>query len=165
MIEVRVLGSGDWCVWREMRLQALAEAPDAFGSTLAEWQGAGDTEERWRKRLTDVPFNLLAQMDGKPAGMVSATALDATDTVDLISMWVAPFARGRGAGDALISAVMEWAAREGARRVALDVVASNEPATGLYRRNGFEFVDETPDCAKCERRMARVIAAASPAAS
>src|SRR5689334_21225142 len=104
-------------------------------------------------------------MDGKTAGMVSATAIDATDTVDLMSMWVEPFARGRGAGDALISAVMEWDAREGARRVALDVVASNEPATGLYRRNGFEFVDETPDRTICERRMARVIAAASPAAS
>lgn len=165
MIALRALTADDWGAWRKMRLQALADAPGAFGSTLAEWQGAGDTEERWRRRLTDVPLNVLAFIEEEPAGMVSATALDASGTAELISMWVAPFARGRGVGDALIHAVVSWAQRQGARRVALDVVASNEPATALYRRNGFLFVDETPACGKCERRMERIIRPASPAAS
>ena len=160
---VRVLSPDDWRAWRDLRLQALAEAPDAFGSTLAEWQDAG--EERWRRRLHEVPFNAIVYVDEQPAGMVGATELDAAGTTDLISMWVAPAARGRGAGDALIAAVIAWAEQQGAVRVALDVVASNAPATSLYRRNGFAFVDETPDCAKCERRMARLIASASPAAS
>jgi hypothetical protein len=52
MLELRTLESDDWRLWRELRLGALAEAPHAFGSTLAEWQGPGDREERWRSRLS-----------------------------------------------------------------------------------------------------------------
>jgi hypothetical protein len=46
--------SDGWRMWRELRLDALAEAPGAFGATLAEWSGAGDTEQRWRARIESV---------------------------------------------------------------------------------------------------------------
>lgn len=47
------------------------------------------TAEDWRRfraRLTEVPFNLIAELDGKPAGMVSGTHPDHNDTILLISM-------------------------------------------------------------------------------
>ena len=124
-------------VWRELRLEALREAPGAFSSTLAQWQGAGDTETRWRALLSTVALNVVADLDGKSAGMVSATAADRDGTVELISMWVAPFARGRGVGDSLIAAVVEWALERTAARISLAVVESNERAVALYRRHGF----------------------------
>ncbi len=120
-----------------MRLEALAEAPFAFGSTLADWQGERDTEERWRKRLSDVPLNLVAEWEAAPAGMASGTSPDGERSVELISMWVAPTARGRGVGDALVESVIEWAREQQASRVALAVFASNERALALYRRHGF----------------------------
>ncbi len=88
--------------------------------------------------------------------MVSATALDGDGTVELISMWVAPFARGRGVGDALIAAVIEWGRRERAARIALDVVESNEHAVALYRRHRFidaGACDRTGSGAASERRL------------
>ena len=118
-----------------MRLSALEEAPHAFGSVLADWQGAGDTERRWRDRLDDVALNVIAYLDGRPAGMVSGSASGAPGTVELLSMWVAPFARGRGVGDALVEAVLRWAGRQGAWRVVLEVAAGNRPAVGLYLRH------------------------------
>jgi len=127
----------DWRRWRELRLAALADAPAAFNSMLADWQDAD--EDRWRWRLLDAPVNLIADLDGRPAGMASGTTTgDATER-EVISLWVAPFARGRGIATALVLAVVGWARDAGARRVVLEVKADNDAARALYRR--LRFVD------------------------
>ena len=136
-ISLRKIGVNDWPLWRKLRLEALEEAGYAFGSTLADWQGQGDTEARWRGRLSDVPLNIVAEWQKTAAGMTSATAPDPDGSVDLMSIWVAPFARGHGVGDALVNAVIEWARQQQASRVALAVFEGNERALALYRRHGF----------------------------
>ena len=73
-IQLRSLVPDDWQLWREVRLEALKEAPYAFGSKLADWQGERDTEVRWRGRLTAVPLNLMAEWRQMPAGMAGGTA-------------------------------------------------------------------------------------------
>lgn len=155
-VAIRRIGPDGWRPWRELRLAALAEAPEAFGSKLSDWQGAGDTEARWRARLDSVPLNLIAELDGDAAGMLSAVFEEGG--VELISMWVAPRARGAGVGDALVEAALAWAADRHPARIRLRVMEGNERAAALYRRNG--FVDagpvepETPDEAP-ERWMTR----------
>ncbi len=143
MIVCSALSPDDWRQWRELRFEALREAPYAYGSTLADWQGEYDTEVRWRRRLSDVPFNVMARFDGKPAGIVSATA-PADASVELISLWVAPFARGRGVGDILVNTALQWCRSLDVREVRLAVVPTNANAIALYRRHGFVdsgFVD------------------------
>lgn len=137
MIVVRVLTGDDWADWRALRLAALGDAPHAFGSTLADWQGEADAEARWRARLDNVSLNLLADLDEKPAGMVSGMLSDDGRAVELLSMWVAPFARGRGVGDVLVQAVVGWSDEHGADRVVLQVAEDNRHAVTLYRRHGF----------------------------
>ena len=146
MVVLRVLGPDDWADWRELRLSALSGAPEAFGARLADWQGEGDTEERWRARLSGGTHDLLAFVDGKPAGMVSG--LRHGHGVELISLWVEPFARGRGVGDALVAAVLEWANGP----VRLVVKAANHAAVALYRRHGFT---DTGPSGVDERHMTR----------
>ncbi len=138
MIKLYRLTAEDWPRFRALRLEALVEAPYAFGSTLADWQGGiADTPQRWRKRLIDVPLNLIADLRGTDAGMVSATELDANGATTLISMWVAPFARGKGIGDVLVAAVVDWARAQKAACVLLDVMETNVHAKRFYDRNGF----------------------------
>lgn len=136
-ISLRVVGADDWLLWRSLRLEALSEAAYAFSSTLADWQEERDTEKRWRDRLSTVAVNIVADLDGMPAGMVSGTTPNQDGTAELISMWVAPFARGRGVGDALVGAVVEWARKQRAARIALAVFESNDHAVLLYRRHRF----------------------------
>lgn len=158
LIACRVLGADDWPTWRSLRREALADAPDAFGSSLAQWSGSGDSEERWRGRLVAVAHNVVAELGGKPVGMVSATAPAGGD-VELLSMWVAPSARGKGVGDALVAEVCRWAQESGARRALLDVRSANGHAITLYERHG--FVDagpaSQPGDPHPERRMVAVL--------
>ena len=153
-IEVRRIGVEDWSLWLKLRLQALAEAPYAFCSKLADWQGAGDTEDRWRGRLSDVPLNLVAEWRQVPAGMASGTALNPNGSVELISMSVAPFARGRGVGDALVTAVIDWSREQRASTVVLGVLERNQRAVTFYRRHGFVPDGDSAEPAN-EHRMVR----------
>jgi ribosomal protein S18 acetylase RimI-like enzyme len=141
VIAVRILGVDDWRDWRALRLAALVEAPDAFSSRLADWQGDGDREERWQDRLTGRWHNVVAELDGRPAGMASGLLPD-DGPAELLSTWVAPFARGRGVGDALVSSVVAWAQQEGRGEVRLQVREANPAAIALYARHG--FVDRGP---------------------
>ena len=145
VLSLRRLDEDDWQLWRRVRLDALREAPAAFGSTLAVWAGAGDLEERWRARLRDVAYNVVAEQDGRPVGQVSGTAPDASMTVELISLWVAPEVRGAGVGDLLVGDVVRWAQEQGSRAVTLSVKTANRVAIGLYERAGFRFVDLPSD--------------------
>ena len=160
MIGIRELGTDDWRLWRELRLAALAEAPGAFGSKLSEWTGPGDTEQRWRARLSSVAINIVLTWEGKPAAMVSATAPDRGGAIELMSMWVSPCARGRGVGDAAVRHVLDWArTTHDNPAVVLCVKSQNSEAIALYQRHGFVDVGpvlDEPD----ERLMRRYVEAA-----
>jgi ribosomal protein S18 acetylase RimI-like enzyme len=140
VIEIRTLTPAGWQVWRELRLAALAEAPAAFTSRLADWRDA--EEERWRGRLA-IPgsVNFVALLDGTLAGM--ASGLPGRDgTPQLSTMWISPAGRGKGVGDRLVQAVTQWAGQQGAAVLRLTVAGDNGQAAALYRRNGFADTDE-----------------------
>jgi len=112
VVDLRLVSPDEWELWREVRLQALAEAPEAFGSPATEWEVAD--EHRGRQRLVSVPFNLVAVVAGVAVGQASGTRLFDRKLVGLTSMYVAPAARGSGTADALVEAVKEHARGLGA---------------------------------------------------
>jgi ribosomal protein S18 acetylase RimI-like enzyme len=86
----------------------------------------------------------------------------AEGSVELISMWVSPVARGRGVGDCLIREVERWAAQRGATSLRLSVMPDNIRAAALYERHGFTDTgvpgDLLPDGTGRERVMAKDLA-------
>ncbi len=131
------LATEDWQRLRAIRLRALQEAPDAFARTHAE--EAEFTPEDWQARLFGDAATFVAVIDGADAGLATGAKWRGRDGVaGLFGMWVAPEARGGGAGLALVQAVIDWARASGFKRLALDVGDDNLPAIGLYERAGFE---------------------------
>ena len=85
---------------------------------------------------------LVAELDGRVAGygkIEHPTPLPASAQVwHVTGLAVDPLFEGRGAGRALMQALIELARERGGRRVTLRVFAPNERAQRLYERLGFE---------------------------
>ncbi|HEY7294156.1 MAG TPA: GNAT family N-acetyltransferase [Dehalococcoidia bacterium] len=147
-VHIRRLRADEGPRLREIRLRALAEAPTAFGSTLAEAEQRPDAA--WRERAGAAATGahsvlFVAEEDGRWLGLAGGLIDGETPPgeVELVSMWVDPVARGRGIGRELIEAVLSWARAGGAVRVRLWVTEGNAPAITLYRRCGFSLTSET----------------------
>ena len=144
---VRDITVDDWKLLRDVRLDALSEAPSAFGSTYD--REAAFTEEQWRMRVTgrSVTFfgysdpGLLANpldpasTEGDPAGLAGVHVEE--QEAELVSMWVRPSARGQGVGQVLVKAAVLWAQERGYPALYLWVTETNDTARRLYERCGF----------------------------
>ena len=136
-LEIRRAKVRDEHILRDLRVQALTDAPEAFGSTLEK--ELARTIEDWRRWMAPgVTFLVLAE--NEPRGLVAGVC-DAVNgaVVHLMAMWVDPAIRGSGAADLLVAAVKKWAAEFGATEVRLSVVENNTRARRCYERNGFSI--------------------------
>lgn len=131
---IRRLDPAEWRTARHLRVAALTESPEAFGSTVLREQGL--EPDAWLARLTDNAW-FAALDDERAVGLACGVRTQTPEECELTGMWVAPVSRGSGVGDALVTAVRDWAVLEGARRLTLVVVGSNTSATALYERHGF----------------------------
>jgi GNAT superfamily N-acetyltransferase len=136
--EIRRVAPDEWSEYRDIRLAALRDAPDAFGSTYAE--SAARPEEWWieRTRLSAASDEqaIFLAWDGGTAVGLAGTFFDGPDWV-VVAMWVAPEQRGAGLGRLLLDAVVDFQRAQGATESVLGVVDGNDDARALYERYGF----------------------------
>jgi ribosomal protein S18 acetylase RimI-like enzyme len=158
MTELRAVGPGDWALLRDIRLDALREAPYAFASTYE--RELAFPELLWRDRASarNMLLAYLPQAPDRPVGIVG-TIEEVPGQLELVSMWVRPQARGRHVGTALVQAAVQVARDRQLPRVHLWVTESNKPARRLYERCGFTPTGERQplpsDPALMELAMAR----------
>jgi ribosomal protein S18 acetylase RimI-like enzyme len=101
-----------------------------------------EPDETWRRWVAEAgettTKTLFAAVDGDTwLGVVGGFVRVDPSEVHLISMWVAPEARGRGVAQALIRELAGWTLTRGATRILLFVQEANAPAQALYQRMGF----------------------------
>lgn len=141
-MDIRVLGPDDWEAYRDLRLRALADSPDAFAATL-EGSRALD-EAAWRARLAGPgPTYGASDEGGALVAMAGGFPLvEPDDTLFVWGMWTAPRARGRGFGRALLDTVVAWSRDRGRDRISLHVTEGNDGARRLYESIGFVATGE-----------------------
>jgi GNAT superfamily N-acetyltransferase len=145
--EVRRIRPDEGVRLRALRLGALADAPSAFGSTLAREQAFPD--HIWHERAAggasgNERATFVAERDGRWIGLATGLANDpGTSEPVLVGMFVDRGERGRGVGVALVEAVAAWARERGASRLYLWVTSTNSAAIALYDRCGFRPTGET----------------------
>ncbi len=144
--QVRRIDAFEWRTLRTLRLQALRDAPRAFGSTFE--REAAFPDERWQalaasgaSGLNDVA--VVADVDGAWVAMARGylerrDEPDARPAAWLIAVYVDPRWRGHGLGRAVSGAVVDWARERGAGEVLLHVGDWNDLARRVYEHLGFE---------------------------
>jgi GNAT superfamily N-acetyltransferase len=134
-VVIRRLEERDWEHLRSVRLAALGQAPEAFGSTLASEHET--TEDQWREWIRRWP-TFVAFHQSRPVAMVAGAPGEQPGERKLVAAWVHPDHRGNGIATALVERVEEWARSDGADTLTLWVARNNAAAAGLYERRRFE---------------------------
>jgi ribosomal protein S18 acetylase RimI-like enzyme len=152
---VRRIRADEAALLRELRLRALADSPDAFGSTL-ERETAFD-DATWEERAASgatagETATFIVEARSGAAGMLMVS-LDGErpDRAKLFGLWVDPASRGAGLGAALMRTAEAWARERAAGVVTLWVVESNSSAIGLYERLGYAATGERHALRRDER--------------
>lgn len=140
MPEIRIASADEWREYRDIRLRALATAPDAYGATFAE-ESTHD-ESWWRARVAGA-HNLVAWHDGVPVGTpVGIPDPHETGSREIVAVWVEPEFRGRGLAQQLVLTLVQWATDAAAEAIALWVSDGNDAARRVYERCGFTATGE-----------------------
>jgi ribosomal protein S18 acetylase RimI-like enzyme len=135
-ISVRALGEEDWQQYRDVRLMALQDAPEAFVATRAQEEALD--EQDWRARMRR-SRRLVAECDGSPLGVVSLGEgeADFAHTGELYGLWVAPEARGTGVAWKLVEAGAAQALQDGRSHLSYWVGTDNGRAVAFASSFGF----------------------------
>jgi ribosomal protein S18 acetylase RimI-like enzyme len=122
--------------YRTLRLSALAESPEAFGSDVAAESAAPVETFANTLRTSYVAGAFAAE---RLVGLAGFRQLDREKTRhrgDIWGVYVAPEARGAGVGRQLLEHVLDHA-RTQVQQVHLAVTATNPAALRLYESLGF----------------------------
>ena len=139
---IRRLTPVDAPILRDLRVLALTDSPDAFGSTLEETRKRSLSDWEWMLRPDGNPY-FVFEDDTPHRGLIGALRPDENGTAHLVSMWVEPSLRGCGVSDDLVRHVIAWVQDFDSRRLALSCTEGNKNAENLYLRHGFERTGET----------------------
>ena len=140
-MQIRPIRTDEGLQLRDLRLRSLADAPSAFGETLAQAQAR--PEAFWHERATrnaagNEAITFVADEDGRWYGMLTGYfPPDDPQAVTMVNLWVDPAARGSYLDRALLKAVAKWARTRGATQLQLWVPENSRTET-FYKR-GWKF--------------------------
>lgn len=151
-VDVRILGEADAPSYFRLRLEGLTHDPRAFGRSADEYRAEGLERAARKLRPTPNSFTLGAFADGKLVGaatLVRHEMRKLRHKADVFAVYVAPHARGRGVGRALMTELIARAREmEGLEQLTLTVSATQDEARRLYAGVGFETFGVEPRALK-----------------
>lgn len=153
-MEIRRLTPADASAYRELRLRALREHPEAFTSSYEEdshlpvevsQQRLGSPHQRFWGAYEGA---VLCGMLGLECGKRAKDRHKAT----VVGLYVAPEALGRGTGRALVDTLVDDARVSGLQLLVLTVTEGNAAAQRLYEQAGFRSFGIEPGAVRVNGR-------------
>lgn len=139
-IKVRILEAEEWQLFREARLAALRDAPEAFVARFEDEASYGD--DVWRQRMTRAR-RIVAERGDETVGLVClGLHNEDPETGEVFALWTAPSVRGEHVGRALVSTAALKAAEDGCRLLYFWAGSDNASAVGFASSFGFRPTTE-----------------------
>lgn len=141
-LHVRVLPSDEWQAYKDVRLRALRESPEAFVASAEEEEAFPD--ERWQQRM-ERSRRLLAIDEEEVVGVVSVGTGHRTNIPgagELFGLWVAPARRGSGVARRLLEKAAKVGREVGLRQLVYWVGTDNGRAVAFASSFGFRPTDD-----------------------
>lgn len=142
-MEIRQLVPADAAQMWRLRLEALQRSPEAFASSYEEARQKKHPIDEAEANLKAEGNFTFGAFDGDQlfgmVTMIHEQRIKLRHVANVYGMFITPSQRGKGAGKALLLAVIEQARSiEGVEKINLSVVTANQSAKKLYVGLGFE---------------------------
>ena len=139
---IRPATMDDFDATLQMRLEALRDHPEAFGS---DYETLLSDPQRWRVRIAAVDAGdqaiFVADEQGALAGMIGvyrSADVKTRHSADIWGVFVRPRWRRTGLGCRLVGTALDWCKRkDGLTVIRLTVESNNTAAIRCYERCGF----------------------------
>jgi RimJ/RimL family protein N-acetyltransferase len=152
-LEIRLLTDDDISSFWALRLRALSDSPEAFGSSYEEsaQDPIEEVAQRFRTRTVAGDNFVVGAFEGGPDRIVGTVGFYREEGIKsrhkglIWGVFVVPEARGKGVARALIEEALRIASeQEGLEQIHLAVGTENRDARNLYRAVGFEVYGVEP---------------------
>lgn len=140
-----------WQEYKQLRLQAIKDSPQAFLDNLTDVEKRAP--ELWQQRMQHIYF---AQVDSRLVGMIGAYQDERAKLkhiLHVVSFFVLPKHRGTGIGKALLSQVLtEAKLKPELKKLQLSVATSQTAAYQLYLSLGFQKIGISKYAVKVDKQ-------------
>jgi len=149
-VTIRSAREEDAPAYRDLRLEALRDHPEAFSSDYAANLAKPMTfwTERLRSNSTDSAVMIyFAIHDQQLIGMCGITRTNSPKiqhSANIVGMYIRPDWRGFRIAERLVAACVDWARTRDVKIVKLAVVTTNTRAIRCYARCGFQVYGIEP---------------------
>ena len=144
---IRQLTSEDWPLWKSIRLEAVKQVPEAFGSSFEDEVLRSDADWQDSLKKSDI-FGVFQGEDlVGTAGVFYHQQTKLQHKAGLFGVYMQPRCRGLGLAGKLIATVIEHAKTK-ALQLYCAVVVGNAPALKLYQHHGFVQIGIEPRALK-----------------
>lgn len=153
MIKIRLLNENDAVEYKEKRIEALQNHPEAFSSSVEEELEYSIEVHASRIRAVNA-YIFGAFEEDKLVGVVTLVTeikRKLKHRSDIFAMYVSPQVRRHGIGKRLMNAAITKAKEiDGVEQVYLTVSSNNTAAKKLYESIGFELIGSDPRSMKID---------------
>lgn len=142
----------DWLAFQDLRLGALQEYPEAFGSSYEEESIMSAESFKEGYNQCEILGAFIEHTLVGCAGFFVQSPLKMRHRGVLFSMYVAPTHRNKGIANLLVRTVIEHAKKR-VLQLHATVVTNNQLALNLYERNGFIIYGKEPRSLKIDNHF------------